>query len=75
MFRFLCFTAELNGYSETVSKRSIPIQPQVVSVPGEGEDDRYSQFSHHSQKARSNRGFNLWARQLLPLGQKQKNLH
>ncbi|KAK7499618.1 hypothetical protein BaRGS_00009270 [Batillaria attramentaria] len=51
--------SELNGYSETVSKRSIPIQPQVVAVPGEGDADRYSEYSHHSQKARSNRGFQL----------------
>ncbi|KAK7101882.1 LHFPL tetraspan subfamily member 3 protein-like [Littorina saxatilis] len=53
--------SELNGYSETVSKRSLPIQPQLVAMPlpGEGEDDGYSQFSHHSHKARSNRGFQL----------------
>jgi len=51
--------SELNGYSETVSKRSIPIQPQVVAVPDQHDADRYSEFSHHSQKARSNRGFQL----------------
>ncbi|KAL8563522.1 hypothetical protein ACOMHN_064347 [Nucella lapillus] len=50
--------SELNGYSETISKRSIPIQPQVVAVP-EREVDQYSEFSHYSQKARSNRGFQL----------------
>jgi len=52
--------SELNGYSETISKRSIPIQPQVVAVPEHaGDADRYSEYSHHSQKARSNRGFQL----------------
>ena len=55
----VCVAAELNGYSETVSKRSIPIQPQVVAVP-EGEADRYSEFSHHSRGHRpSSRGFQL----------------
>jgi hypothetical protein len=59
---FCLFAAELNGYSETISKRSIPIQPQVVAVPdhaAHGDADRYSEYSHHSQKARSNRGFQL----------------
>lgn len=47
--------SELNGYSETVSKKSIPIQPQVVAVPGEGDYD----MSQHGDKARSRGGFSL----------------
>lgn len=53
--------SDINGY-ETLSKRSIPIQPQVVAVPehaAAADNDRYSEYSHHSQKARSNRGFQL----------------
>lgn len=53
--------SELNGY-ETFSKRSIPIQPQVVAVPEHAADnDRYSEYSqsHVSNKAHSSRGFNL----------------
>lgn len=49
--------SELNGYSETVSKKSIPIQPQVVAVPAEG--DAYSEFSRHSDRPRSRGGFQL----------------
>ncbi|XP_076447833.1 LHFPL tetraspan subfamily member 3 protein-like [Babylonia areolata] len=53
--------SELNGYSETMSKRSIPIQPQVVAVPGDGEGDRYSEYSHPASQrgGRSNQGFQL----------------
>jgi hypothetical protein len=51
--------SELNGYSETVSKKSIPIQPQVVAVPAEGDHDRYSEFSRHSDRPRSRGGFQL----------------
>merc|ERR1711936_555975 len=51
--------SELNGYSETVSKKSIPIQPQVVAVPAEGDHDRYSEYSRHSERLRSRGGFQL----------------
>jgi len=51
--------SELNGYSETMSKKSIPIQPQVVAVPAEGDHDRYSEFSRHSERPRSRGGFQL----------------
>ncbi|XP_076468753.1 LHFPL tetraspan subfamily member 3 protein-like [Babylonia areolata] len=48
--------SELNGYSETISKRSIPIQPQVVAMPDRDGD----QYSEYSQRARSStRGFQL----------------
>lgn len=50
--------SELNGYSETMS-HPIPIQPQMVAVPEAGEADRYSEYSVHSNKARSTRGFQL----------------
>ncbi|CAL1532245.1 unnamed protein product [Lymnaea stagnalis] len=55
--------SELNGgYSETMSKKSIAIQPQVLAVPADGvggEPDRYSEFSRHSEKPRSRGGFQL----------------
>ena len=51
--------AELNGYSETVSKKSMPIQPQVVTVPAEDDHDRYSQYSRHSERPRTRGGFQL----------------
>ncbi|XP_041350054.1 LHFPL tetraspan subfamily member 3 protein-like [Gigantopelta aegis] len=52
--------SELNGYSgETMSKRSMPIQP-VVTVP-DNQDERYSEYSQPSRKARlaGNQGFAL----------------
>ncbi|RUS86009.1 hypothetical protein EGW08_006221 [Elysia chlorotica] len=50
--------SELNGYSETMSKKSGPIQPQVVAVPADGDHDRQSEYSRYSQP-RSRSGFQL----------------
>ncbi|GFS18830.1 hypothetical protein ElyMa_001532200 [Elysia marginata] len=51
--------SELNGYSETASKKSMPIQPKVVAVPVEGDQDRHSEYSRYSEKPRSRGGFQL----------------
>ncbi|GFO44441.1 hypothetical protein PoB_007094600 [Plakobranchus ocellatus] len=51
--------SELNGFSETVSKKSMPIQPQVVAVPADGDPERYSEYSRRSDNARSRGGFQL----------------
>ncbi|KAK0064041.1 lipoma HMGIC fusion partner-like 3 protein [Biomphalaria pfeifferi] len=53
--------SELNGY-DSLSKKSIPIQPQVVAVPNTVpvvDTDRYSEYSRHSEKPRSRGGFQL----------------
>ncbi|KAK6177146.1 hypothetical protein SNE40_015307 [Patella caerulea] len=46
--------SEINGYSETVSKRSLPIQ--VMTVPD--NEDRYSEYSQ-SQRQQPRNGFQL----------------
>lgn len=51
--------SELNGYSETVSKKSIPIQPQVVAVPADGDHERQSDYSRFSDKRVARGGFQL----------------
>ena len=58
-FSFLIIPAELNGYgAETMSKRSMPIQPALVvpSVHPEGRES-YSEYSQVQKRGGSN--FNL----------------
>ncbi|BFZ09017.1 hypothetical protein BsWGS_12056 [Bradybaena similaris] len=52
--------SELNGFSETLSKKSMPIQPQLMVVPGQRDIDGYSDnYSRTSGKPMSRNGFQL----------------